>query len=116
MKQTSVDKAGGGRSHITVIKPDMAAVQTYVLQLFIAGILPNSTRAIENIKAICESHLKGRYDLEIVDIYQQPELALSEDIVALPVLIKTFPLPEERFIGDLSNTEEVLKGLHVTLQ
>jgi circadian clock protein KaiB len=85
----------------------------YVLQLFVAGILPNSTRAIINIKAICEKHLKGRYELEVIDIYQQPSLALTEDILAIPLLIKKFPRPEERFIGDLSNTERVLEGLNL---
>jgi circadian clock protein KaiB len=87
--------------------------QKYVLRLFVTGILPNSARAIANINAICEEYLKGRYELEIVDIYQQPSLALKEEIIAIPVLIKKFPLPEERLIGDLSNTEKVLKGLRL---
>ena len=85
----------------------------YVLRLYVTGILPNSIRAIENINAICEKHLKGRYELEIIDIYQQPSLAVEEQIVAVPVLIKKSPLPEDRMIGDLSNTEKVLKGLHL---
>jgi len=87
--------------------------EKYILRLFVTGILPNSTRAIINIKAICEKYLKGRYDLEIIDIYQQPALALAEEIIAIPVLIKKFPLPEERLIGDLSNIDNVLKGLHL---
>lgn len=86
-------------------------VTKYVLRLFVTGILPNSARAVVNIKAICEKYLKNRYELEIIDIYQQPELAKAEDIIAVPVLIKKFPLPEERMIGDLSNIDEVLKGL-----
>lgn len=85
--------------------------EKYILRLFITGILPNSARAIVNIKAICEQYLKGRFELEIIDIYQQPSLALSEEIIAIPVLIRKFPLPEERIIGDLSDTEKVLKGL-----
>ncbi len=85
----------------------------YILQLFITGILPNSTRAVINSKAICEQYLKGRYELEIIDIYQQPSLALTEEIIAVPVLIKKFPLPEERVIGDLSDIEKVLKGLRL---
>lgn len=64
-----------------------------------------------NIKAICEKHLKGRYDLDIIDLYKQPDLALFEDIIAVPVLIKKFPLPEMRLIGDLSDTKSVLEGL-----
>jgi circadian clock protein KaiB len=87
--------------------------QKYILKLFVTGNLPNSSRAIININAICKKHLKGRYDLEIIDIYQQPSLALIEDIIAVPVLIKKFPLPEERLIGDLSDSENVLKELRI---
>ncbi|MBC7887232.1 MAG: circadian clock protein KaiB [Ferruginibacter sp.] len=86
----------------------------YILRLFVTGNLPNSARAIINIKAICEKYLKDAYELEIVDIYQQPLLALTDEIIAIPVLIKKFPLPEERLIGDLSDVEMVLKGLHLT--
>ena len=85
----------------------------YVLRLFVTGMLPNSARAVVNIKAICETYLKGRYELEIIDIYQQPDLALTEEIIAIPLLIKKFPLPEERLIGDLSDIEKVLKGLRL---
>jgi circadian clock protein KaiB len=85
----------------------------YGFRLFVSGILPNSVRAVVNSKAICEKYLKGRYELEIIDIYQHPAMALAEEIIAIPVLIKRFPLPEERVIGDLSNVEEVLKGLHL---
>ena len=97
------------------IKTDNEGVggEKYILQLFISGILPNSSRAVINIKAICEKHLKGRYELEIIDIYQQPALALSEEIIAIPLLVKRFPLPEERMIGDLSNTKKVLRGLQL---
>jgi len=85
----------------------------YFLRLFVTGILPNSARAIINSKAICEKYLKGRYELEIIDIYQQPSLALAEEIIAVPLLIKKFPLPEERLIGDMSDTNKVLEGLHL---
>lgn len=94
-------------------KANGADGKEYILQLFVAGILPNSTRAIVNIKAICEKHLKGRYELEVIDIYQQPALALKEDVLAIPLLIKKFPRPEQRFIGDLSDTEKVLEGLNL---
>lgn len=83
----------------------------YVLRLFVTGILPNSARAVINIKAICDEYLKGRYELEIIDIYQQPDLALTEEIIAVPLLVKKSPLPEQRMIGDLSNLERVLKEL-----
>lgn len=85
----------------------------FVLQLFVTGILPNSAQAIVNIKAICEQYLKGKYELEIIDIYQQPSLALKEEIIAIPLLIKKFPLPEEHIIGDLSNTEVVLRMFRI---
>jgi len=86
----------------------------YMLQLFVTGILPNAARAIENVNAVCVKYLEGRYELEIIDIYQQPALAVAENISAVPLLIKKFPLPEERLIGDLSNMERVLKGLHLS--
>ena len=87
--------------------------EKYILRLFVAGILPYSIRAIENINAICEQYLSGNFELEIIDIYQQPDLALAEDIIAVPILIKKFPLPEVRLIGDMSDIEEVLKGLQL---
>jgi circadian clock protein KaiB len=83
----------------------------YVLQLFITGATPNSIRALMNIKQICEEHLKGRYLLEIIDVYQQKELAEKEQLIALPLLIKKQPLPVKRIIGDLSDTPKVLRGL-----
>jgi len=70
------------------VEPTAAGGEKYILQLFVTGILPNSTRAVVNSKAICEKYLKGRYELEIIDIYQQRFLAFTEDIVAIPVLIK----------------------------
>ena len=83
----------------------------YVLRLYVSGSTSKSALAVENIKRICEQHLKNRYDLEVIDIYQQPSLARDEQIVAVPTLIKRFPLPPRRLIGDLSNVEKVLLGL-----
>jgi len=83
----------------------------YVLRLYVAGATTQSARAITNLKAICEEHLKGRYELEVVDLYQQPQLALDEKIVAAPTLIKELPPPVRRIIGDLSHIEPVLVGL-----
>jgi circadian clock protein KaiB len=83
----------------------------YVLRLYITGTTPHSTRAIVNIRKICEEHLEGRYDLKIVDIAQHPTLAEGEQIIAAPTLIKKLPLPLRRFIGDLSQTERILLGL-----
>jgi circadian clock protein KaiB len=83
----------------------------YVLRLYVTGTTRNSERAIVNIRKICEEHLRGRYDLEIVDISQHPTLAEGEQIIAAPTLIKKLPLPLRRFIGDMSQTERILLGL-----
>lgn len=85
--------------------------EKYLLRLYITGVTPRSTRAIQNIKKICEDHLHDRYDLEIIDVYQQPVLARGEQIVAAPTLIKRLPLPLRRFIGDMSSTDRILLGL-----
>ena len=86
-------------------------VPYYEMKLFITGATPNSVRAVANIKKICEKYFPGRYKLEIIDIYQQPLLAKDEQIIALPMLLKCAPLPVKRFIGDMSDTNKVLKGL-----
>ncbi|MGZ3757003.1 MAG: circadian clock KaiB family protein [Mucilaginibacter sp.] len=86
----------------------------YRLRLFVAGASPNSTRAIANLKMICESYLKDNYSLEIIDIYQQPLIAQSEQIVALPLLIKKAPGAERRLIGDMSDKQRVLRGLEIS--
>jgi circadian clock protein KaiB len=83
----------------------------YVLRLYITGSTPRSMRAISNIRKICEEHLDGRYDLEVVDISQHPSLAEGEQIIAAPTLIKKLPLPLRRFIGDMSQTDRILLGL-----
>jgi len=83
----------------------------YVLRLYVTGTTPHSTRAIVNIRKICEEYLHGRYDLEVVDICEHPTLAEGEQIIAAPTLIKTLPLPLRRFIGDMSQTQRILLGL-----
>ncbi len=85
----------------------------YVLRLYVTGATPRSTRAILNIKTICEAHLKGHYTLETIDVYQQPVLAKGEQILAAPTLIKSLPLPLRRFIGDMSRREKILLGLDI---
>ncbi|GFO59991.1 KaiB 1 [Geomonas silvestris] len=84
---------------------------TYAFRLFVSGMTPNSLRAIENIRAFCQQHLEGRYRLEIIDIYQQPQCAKEHQIVAVPTLVKQTPPPARRFIGDLSHTDRLLRGL-----
>ena len=93
--------------------PCTAKASQYVLRLYVAGQTSNSTHAIANIKKICEANLHGRYTLEVIDLYQQPQLAKGEQIVAVPTLIKKLPPPLRRLIGDMSNTERVLVGLDI---
>ncbi len=88
-----------------------SATAQYVLRLYVAGNTARSNQAILNIREICEKHLKGRYKLEVVDVYQQPTLAKGEQIIAAPTLVKQLPLPLRRVIGDLSQFERVLLGL-----
>jgi circadian clock protein KaiB len=83
----------------------------YTLRLYVTGATSQSLRAIANVKKICEEYLQGRYELEVVDLYQQPQLAQGEQIIAAPTLIKKLPLPLRRIIGDMSTTERVLVGL-----
>lgn len=85
----------------------------YALQLFVTGATPNSSRAIANIKTICDQYLNGNYKLEIIDVYKDKEIAAKNQIVALPMLIKRFPLPERKLIGDMSRTEKVLEALGI---
>lgn len=88
----------------------------YQLRLYVTGNTPQSSRAIRNIKALCETHLKDRYVLTIVDLYEQPERARDAQIVAAPTLIRELPLPVRRLIGDLSQTERVLVALDLPPQ
>lgn len=83
----------------------------YVLRLYITGMTSRAGRAIENVRAVCEEHLGGRYDLDVIDIYQQPALAKGQQIIAAPTLIKEHPLPLRRIIGDMSNHDRLLVGL-----
>jgi circadian clock protein KaiB len=85
----------------------------YLLRLYVTGASERASRAIFNLKNLCERHLSGRYKLEVVDIYQQPGLAKAEQIIAAPTLVKYLPLPLRRFIGDMSRTENILAGLDV---
>ncbi len=87
--------------------------ERYLLRLYVSGMTPRSTEAIARTRAICEQHLRGRYELEVIDIYQQPELARGDQIVAAPTLVKRLPPPLRRLVGDLSDTESVLIGLNL---
>jgi circadian clock protein KaiB len=83
----------------------------YVLRLYVTGMTPKSIRAITNVQKLCEQYLKGCYELEVIDIYQQPKLAKGEQIIATPTLIKKLPLPLRKLIGDMSDTERFLVGI-----
>lgn len=91
--------------------PRTAETSRYILRLYVAGHTPKSVDAITNIKKICEEHLKGHFELQVIDLYQQPQLAQGEQIIAIPTLIRKLPPPLRRIIGDMSNTERVLVGL-----
>jgi circadian clock protein KaiB len=86
-------------------------MEHYVLKLYVSGATVRSLRAIANLKAICEQYLKGRYDLEVVDIYRQPAVLSGDQVVAVPTLIRKLPAPVRLLVGDLSRTEQVLQGL-----
>lgn len=92
---------------------ETTGTEHYVLRLYVAGQTPKSMAAITNLKRICEEYLNGRYVLEVIDLYQQPQLAKGEQIIAVPTLIKKLPEPLRRIIGDMSNTERVLVGLDI---
>jgi circadian clock protein KaiB len=103
------------KSSATEIEKSLQATgnEKYVLRLYVTGMTPRSINAIENIRKICEENLQGRYELEIIDIYQQPEYAKKEEIIAAPTLIKKLPLPLRKFIGDMSNKDKILIGLNL---
>jgi circadian clock protein KaiB len=97
-----------------VEEDNLSEDNVYRLRLFVTGATPNSTRAIANLKNVCETYLSGKYELEIVDVYQQPLIAENEQIIALPMLVKQTPFPQRRLIGDMSDTDKVLRGLNLS--
>jgi len=100
---------------ITVAQSDLTddTNPMYELKLFITGTRPQSMRAIKNIKALCESRLKGHYHLQVVDVYQEPAQAIQQQVIAAPTLVKLTPRPVRRLIGDMSNSKSVLHGLNL---
>jgi len=100
----------GSRGRTKASKPKAGR---YMLRLFTSGTTPRSTRAVQNLREICETNLEGNYDLEVVDIYQEPGRASESNIVAAPTLIKEEPPPTKRMIGDLSDRPRVLLGLAI---
>jgi circadian clock protein KaiB len=88
----------------------------YLLRLYVSRSTPKSMIAVDNIKRVCEEHLRGRYHLEVIDIYHQAQLARDEQIVAVPTLIKRLPAPLQRLVGDMSDLNKVLFGLDLKVR
>jgi circadian clock protein KaiB len=104
--------SNGDKAHGNGQKP---VRQKYHLRLFVTGQTPRSVKSVENLRRLCEKYLKGRYELEVIDIYQQPALASENQIIAAPTLIRRLPLPLRRLVGDFSNQDRVMLGLDLRL-
>ena len=94
----------------------LPAAPAYSLRLYVAGQTPKSVLAVRNLKQICEEHLQGRYEIEMIDLLQNPQLARGDQILAVPTLVRRLPEPIKKIIGDLSNTERVLVGLDLRVR
>lgn len=94
----------------------MTPPEKYVLRLYVTGLTPRSTRAITAVRDICEQHLTGRYELEIIDVYQQPGRISSDQIVAIPTLVKHQPAPLRYVVGDMTDRQRLLFGLGLPLE
>jgi circadian clock protein KaiB len=92
------------------------AEETYLLRLYVAGQTPKSILAFRNLKQICEEHLHGRYEIEVIDLIESPQLAQGDQILAVPTLVRRLPEPIKKIIGDLSNTDRVLVGLDLQVR
>ncbi len=86
---------------------------TVKLRLYVCGTSPRSAKAISNVRAMCEEHLAGRYDLEVIDLYQRPEMAIKEQVVVAPTLVKELPAPIRKMVGDMSDEDRVLFSLNI---
>ncbi|HEX3089403.1 MAG TPA: circadian clock KaiB family protein [Ilumatobacteraceae bacterium] len=95
---------------------DAGGEAMWQLRLYVSGQTPKSARALVNLTKLCETHLKGRYEIEVIDLAEHPELARSDDILAVPTLVRRLPAPFRKVIGDLSNAESVLIGLRLGLE
>ena len=110
VKRVKVHDHTTTRESALAVEPNAAH---YRLRLFVTGTTPRSARAIQNLRTICEENLQGRYDLDVIDIYQHPEHVKAEQIVVTPTLVKQFQLPLRKLIGDLSDTKRVLDALDI---
>jgi len=94
-------------------RDDAGAAERFVLRLYVAGESPKSLAAFAHLRRICETHLAGRYEIEVIDLLERPQLARGDEIIAIPTLVRKLPEPITRIIGDLSDTERVLVGLQL---
>jgi circadian clock protein KaiB len=92
---------------------DPDALDRYVLTLYVAGQTPKSLAALTNLKRICEEYLQGRYSIDVIDVTKHPEIAIENQILALPTLVRQVPTPMRKLIGDLSNTEKTLVAMSI---
>lgn len=109
------NKKKNGKKASLKINSDIEDRQKYSLRLYVTGQTPRSLRSVENLRKLCEMHLKDRYELEVIDIYQQPALAKEMQILAAPTLIKALPLPLRKLVGDFSDKNRVVLGLDLAL-
>jgi circadian clock protein KaiB len=101
------------QSNLETESETAAGEDTFLLKLYVAGKTPRSVMAIQNLRKICEEHLEGRYQLEVIDLARNPKLARTDKILAIPTLVRNLPTPISRIIGDLSDKESVLMGLNI---
>ena len=106
-------KRPGRKSTLRLVAASLDAVERWELRLYVAGQTPKSLAAFANLKTICETHLRGNYRIEVIDLLVNPELARADQIVAIPTLIRRLPPPLKRLIGDLSNQERTLVGMEI---
>ncbi|HXD72527.1 MAG TPA: circadian clock KaiB family protein [Vicinamibacterales bacterium] len=103
-------------SNAASASPFPEAAEIYRLRLYVAGTTPKSVQALRNLKHICEAHLQGRYEIEMIDLLVNPQLAAGDQILAVPTLVRRLPEPIKKIIGDLSNTDRVLVGLDLRVR
>ena len=109
----SKQKKNARKSSDSIKQAESSVAETYELRLYVAGQTARSLAAFANLKSICDEHLKGQYQIEVVDLLRNPQLAKGDQILALPTLVRKLPPPVKKIIGDLSNTERVLVGLNL---
>lgn len=109
---TTVRVSGRKTAH-RAVAASLETAESWELRLYVAGQTPKSLAALENLRTICESHLKGKYRIDVIDLSANPELARADQIIALPTLIRKFPPPMKRILGDLSNRERTLIGMEL---